>query len=178
MLDAKRTLVKSGPELWAEVSDPEALGRHFAAFGEIRITRTADASLVEWEGERAAGRLELEPSGFGTRVAIAAEPARVEIPAPPAPEPPEPPRRGWFAGRQPRRRRFRARRLEALAGATGAGAGRRTPDAVGRVRAAGAAIERRRGASSAPSPPCSTRSGAAHHRAVLAGLTAATARGA
>ena len=100
MPTVKRTLVKSGPELWAEVSDPEALGTHFEAFGEIRITRTADASLVEWEGERATGRLELEPSGFGTRVEIVGESASRELPtppAPPAPPPPEPPRRGWFA---------------------------------------------------------------------------------
>lgn len=97
MATVKRTLVKSGPELWAEVSDPEALGAHFAAFGPIRITRTADASLVEWEGERAAGRLALEPSGFGTRVEIAAEPADEELPPPPAPEPPPAPRAGLLA---------------------------------------------------------------------------------
>lgn len=100
MPTVKRTLVKSGPELWAEVSDPEALGNHFEAFGEIRITRTADAALVEWEGEKASGRLQLEPSGFGTRVEIVGEPASRELPtppAPPAPLAPEPPRRGWFA---------------------------------------------------------------------------------
>ncbi len=85
MLQAKRTLVKSGPELWAEVSDPEALGSHLAAFGPIRITRTADASLVEWEGERASGRLELAPAGFGTRVEIEARVLPAETrPAPPA----------------------------------------------------------------------------------------------
>ncbi len=97
MPTVKRTLVKSGPELWAEVSDPEALGTHFEAFGDIKITRTADASLVEWEGERAAGRLALEPSGFGTRVEIVGEPATQELPPVPAPPAPEPPKRGWFA---------------------------------------------------------------------------------
>jgi hypothetical protein len=97
MLTAKRTLVKSGPELWAEISDPEALGSLLEPFGEIRITRVADDSLVEWEGERAAGRLELEPSGFGTRVHLMAEVGRTELPAPPAPEAPPEPRRGWFA---------------------------------------------------------------------------------
>lgn len=122
MLEAKRTLVKSGPELWAEVSDPEALAGHLAPFGEIRITRTAENSLVEWEGERATGRLELEPSGFGTRVVLQAESTLVAVaaPPPPAPEPepvraPEPPpvvvaptpppaRQGFFArlfGRKP-----------------------------------------------------------------------------
>lgn len=88
MLTAKRTLVKSGPELWAEVSDPEALGSLFAPFGDIRITRLTNASLVEWEGERAAGRLELEPSGFGTRVHLSAEVAEL-------PPPPQPPRGFW-----------------------------------------------------------------------------------
>ncbi len=120
MLTAKRTLVKSGPELWAEVSDPEALGTLLEPFGEIRITRVADASLVIWEGERAAGRLELEPSGFGTRVNLIAEVAEV-------PPPPEP-KRGWFdrffrhppepgpgAGHAPRRGRGGARgTLDAL----------------------------------------------------------------
>jgi hypothetical protein len=96
MLTAKRTLVKSGPELWAEISDPAALGEHFAAFGEIRITRVADASLVEWEGERAAGRLALEPSGFGTKVELTAKVAQHELPPPPAPEHEPAPKVGFF----------------------------------------------------------------------------------
>src|SRR3954464_14519534 len=91
MLTAKRTLVKSGPELWAEISDPAALGEHFAAFGEIRITRVADASLVVWEGERAAGRLELEPSGFGTKVELSAEVATRVVDPEPVDLPPPPP---------------------------------------------------------------------------------------
>ena len=97
MLTAKRTLVKSGPELWAEVSDPEALGSLFAPFGEIRITRVTDASLVVWEGERAAGRLELEPSGFGTRVHLSAEVGARELPPPPASEPEPAPRPGFWS---------------------------------------------------------------------------------
>jgi hypothetical protein len=91
MLTAKRTLVKSGPELWAEVSDPEALGSLLEPFGEIRITRVTDASLVIWEGERAAGRLELEPSGFGTRVNLSAEIATL-----PPPGGRDPIKRSWF----------------------------------------------------------------------------------
>lgn len=97
MPTVKRTLVKSGPELWAEISDPAMLGEHFAAFGEIKITRTADAALVEWEGERAAGRLALEPAGFGTRVEIAAEPATREIASPPAPPPAPAPKPTFWA---------------------------------------------------------------------------------
>jgi hypothetical protein len=87
MLEAKRTLVKSAPELWAEVSDPAALARHLAPFGSVRIKRTEPDSLVEWEGERASGAVRLEPSGFGTKVTIG---ATVAGPAPPDPPPAEP----------------------------------------------------------------------------------------
>jgi hypothetical protein len=93
-MEAKRTLVKSPPELWAEVSDPGSLARHLGEFGEIRITRTEPESLVIWEGEKAAGRVELEPSGWGTRVTLTAEAAMV---APPPPAPVEPPRQGFWA---------------------------------------------------------------------------------
>ncbi|HZT54071.1 MAG TPA: hypothetical protein VE995_06790 [Gaiellaceae bacterium] len=68
-----RTLVKSPPELWAELSDPEALASHLEPFGEIRITRTEPESAVAWEGERARGHVALEPAGWGTRVTLTAE---------------------------------------------------------------------------------------------------------
>ena len=71
---AQRTLVKSPPELWAEVSDREALGRHLEPFGEIRITRLEPETTVAWEGDRARGTVELEASGWGTRVTITATP--------------------------------------------------------------------------------------------------------
>jgi hypothetical protein len=91
-MEAKRTLVKSPPELWAEVSDPGALARHLGEFGEIRITRTQPEAVVEWEADRATGCVRLEPSGWGTRVTLTAEPALVEqAPPPPAP------RKGFFA---------------------------------------------------------------------------------
>jgi len=91
MLEAKRTLVKSGPELWAEVSDPGALARHLAPFGSVRIVRTEPETLVAWEGEKAAGELSLEESGFGTRVVMTAAIVGAAPPAAPEPEPaPEP----------------------------------------------------------------------------------------
>src|SRR3954470_18409997 len=65
---AQRTLVKSPPELWAEVSDPGALAGHLGAFGDIRITRLDPESTVAWEGDRARGTVALEPSGGGTKV--------------------------------------------------------------------------------------------------------------
>jgi hypothetical protein len=91
---AQRTLVKSPPELWAEVSDVEALARHLGEFGEIRITRLDPETTVAWEGDRACGTVALEPSGWGTKVTITAKLA--EEAAPQAPDPvaeaePEPP---------------------------------------------------------------------------------------
>ena len=81
---AQRTLVKSPPELWAEVSDVDALARHLGEFGEIRITRLEPETTVAWEGDRACGTVALEPSGWGTKVTITAKLA--EVPEPEAPE--------------------------------------------------------------------------------------------
>ena len=47
--EVQRTLVKSPPELWAELSDPDALARHLSELGEIRITRVEPEEKVEWE---------------------------------------------------------------------------------------------------------------------------------
>src|SRR4051794_36770348 len=109
MAEAQRTLVKSPPELWAEVSDPEALARHLGAFGEIRITRTEPETTVAWEGDRACGTVELTPTGWGTKVTVRADElsARAEPEAAPKPDPPKsaepdpppaaPKRAGFFA---------------------------------------------------------------------------------
>ena len=100
-MEAKRTLVKSPPELWAELSDLTALARHLGEFGEIRITRTEPESVVEWEGDLASGSVRLEPSGWGTKVTLTALPVMLDPPPPepePEPEPPpEPPRPGFWA---------------------------------------------------------------------------------
>jgi len=124
---AQRTLVKSPPELWAEISDVEALARHLGGFGEIRITRLEPETAVAWEGDKVRGTVALEPSGWGTKVTltaaaleqppIAPEPEAVEAPepAPPEPEPqpeatetdtpaPQQERRGFFARLFGRRR--------------------------------------------------------------------------
>ena len=79
-MEAKRTLVKSPPELWAELSDISALAQHLGEFGEIRITRTEPETVVEWEGDLASGSVRLEPSGWGTKVTLTAG-------VPPPPEP-------------------------------------------------------------------------------------------
>jgi hypothetical protein len=102
-MEAKRTLVKSPPELWAELSDISALARHLGEFGEIRITRTEPETVVEWEGDLATGSVRLEPSGWGTKVTLTALPVMLDPPPPepepePEPEPaPEPPRQGFWA---------------------------------------------------------------------------------
>jgi hypothetical protein len=92
-MHATRTLVKSPPELWSELSDAAALARHLGEFGEIRITRTEPESVVEWEGDTASGSVRLEPAGWGTRVTLTAD--LPEPPEPPEPEPPPEP--GFFA---------------------------------------------------------------------------------
>jgi len=85
-LTTKRTLVKSPPELWAEVSDLEALAKHLGEFGEIKITRLEPETTVVWEGDRVSGTVQLEPSGWGTKVTLTAELAAIEEPeAPEAP---------------------------------------------------------------------------------------------
>lgn len=96
MAEARRTLVKSPPELWAEISDPGCLAKHLGAFGEIRITRVEPETAVAWEGDRARGTVELEASGWGTKVRLTAETVEVEEPPAAPPEPvavaePEPP---------------------------------------------------------------------------------------
>ena len=71
-LTAKRTLVKSPPELWSELSEVERLARHLGAFGEIKITRLEPERTVAWEGEGASGTVSIEPSGWGTKVTMTA----------------------------------------------------------------------------------------------------------
>src|ERR1041384_3816029 len=90
-LTAKRTLVKSPPELWEELSEVEGLSKHFGAFGEIKITKLEPEHTVAWEGEHASGTVSIEASGWGTKVTLHAElPERDQGPSgeePPEPEP-------------------------------------------------------------------------------------------
>jgi hypothetical protein len=85
-VEAERTLVKSTPELWAELSEIALLAPMLTPFGEIRITHTVPETRIEWEGELARGCVELLPSGFGTRVRLSAQlaPALRAAPAPEA----------------------------------------------------------------------------------------------
>jgi hypothetical protein len=92
-LVAERRLVKSPPELWAELSEVERLAQHLDAFGEIRITKLEPESSVDWEGEHARGNVTIESSGWGTKVVLTAalpEPPEPEAEPEPDPPPPEP----------------------------------------------------------------------------------------
>jgi hypothetical protein len=68
--EAQRTLVKSPPELWAELSDPDSLARHLGELGPIRIVRVEPESIVEWEAEGVSGAVQIKPSGWGTKVTL------------------------------------------------------------------------------------------------------------
>jgi hypothetical protein len=97
-LSVNRTLVKSPPELWSELSEVERLANHLGEFGEITISRLDPEHTVAWEGEHACGSVELEASGWGTKVTMKAEVREPERDEPPAsvrgaqPAPPPPPR--------------------------------------------------------------------------------------
>ena len=72
-LEVARTLVKSPPELWAELSDVATLSRLLEeSFGEIAITRTSPESSLDWAATGARGSVELASSGWGTRVRLTA----------------------------------------------------------------------------------------------------------
>lgn len=80
--EVQRTLVKSPPELWAEISDPESLARHLGEFGQIRITRVQPEQKVEWEAEDASGTVVIKPSGWGTKVKLTVTRELAELAAP------------------------------------------------------------------------------------------------
>ncbi|MGH2911497.1 MAG: hypothetical protein ACRDJ3_03370 [Solirubrobacteraceae bacterium] len=83
--EVQRTLVKSPPELWAELSSPEALARHLGEFGDIKITSVEPETKVEWEAGTASGVVHLKQSGWGTKVTLSVtrNPSAPEEPAEP-----------------------------------------------------------------------------------------------
>jgi hypothetical protein len=90
--EVQRTLVKSPPELWAELSSADRLGYHLGEVGEVRVTKVESECRVEWEANGAKGVVELEQSGWGTRVTLSLtrELPAAEIEAPGEPLPSEP----------------------------------------------------------------------------------------
>ena len=82
--EVQRTLVKSPPELWSELSNPDALARHLSELGEIRITAVEPETKVEWETEGASGVVQLKQSGWGTRVTLSVTRTAPALEEPPA----------------------------------------------------------------------------------------------
>jgi hypothetical protein len=66
-IELERTLVKSPPELWEELSGIERW------LGEIEISEQEPPSRLTWVGRGTRGTIELEPSGWGTKVRARAE---------------------------------------------------------------------------------------------------------
>ena len=71
-IELERTLVKSPPELWEEIGSQEALGRWLP---DVRVNALDAPHRIEWSGPSARGVIELEASGWGTRVRAQAETA-------------------------------------------------------------------------------------------------------
>ena len=96
--EVQRTLVKSPPELWAELSDPTSLARHLGELGEIRITRVDPEQRVEWETTGASGSVAIKPSGWGTKLTRTVQHDGGAGEAPSTPEPASGPSPGEPAG--------------------------------------------------------------------------------
>jgi hypothetical protein len=92
--EVQRTLVKSPPELWAELSDPAALARHLGDLGDVgnmRIIRVHAEERVDWEADAISGSVLMKASGWGTKVTLRAsrELGEIEPPIAEATEAPE-----------------------------------------------------------------------------------------
>jgi hypothetical protein len=67
--EVTRTLVKSPPELWAELTGD----RLAEVVGEVTVRPTEPERELEWVAQGASGRARLEPSSWGTKVTLTAE---------------------------------------------------------------------------------------------------------
>lgn len=68
-VEVSRTLVKSPPELWAEL-EGDCLSK---AVGEVTIRPTEPERALAWEADGASGTAVLEPAGWGTKLTLTAE---------------------------------------------------------------------------------------------------------
>jgi hypothetical protein len=68
-VEVSRTLVKSPPELWGELS-ADCLEK---AVGVVTVTETEPERAIAWEGDGVRGTASLEPAGWGTKVTLTAE---------------------------------------------------------------------------------------------------------
>ena len=69
-IELERTLVKSPPELWEELAAPDGLSRWL---GDVRVLTAEPPHRLEWDNDVAAGVIELEASGWGTKVRALAD---------------------------------------------------------------------------------------------------------
>jgi hypothetical protein len=72
-VEVQRTLVKSPPELWEEVGSEQALSRWL---GQVRVSSERPPHRLEWDSDVARGVIELESSGWGTKIRAQAETTR------------------------------------------------------------------------------------------------------
>ena len=68
-IEVSRTLVKSPPELWAEL-EGDCLSQ---AVGEVTVRATEPERALSWQANGASGTAVLEPAGWGTKVTLTAE---------------------------------------------------------------------------------------------------------
>ena len=68
-IEVSRTLVKSPPELWAELG-PDCLEK---ALGEVSVEETEPERALAFQGAGVQGTAVLEPAGWGTKVTLTAE---------------------------------------------------------------------------------------------------------
>jgi hypothetical protein len=69
-IELERTLVKSPPEVWEELSSEPGLGRWL---DEVEVRESHAPNRIEWAARGVSGMIELEPSGWGTRVRAQAQ---------------------------------------------------------------------------------------------------------
>jgi hypothetical protein len=69
-IELERSVVKSAPELWDDLASKSRLN---GWLGEVRVSAAYPPYRLEWEARGASGVIELEPSGWGTRVRVQAE---------------------------------------------------------------------------------------------------------
>ena len=68
-VEVSRTLMKSPPELWAELEGD----RLNDAVGRVTVQPTEHERELAWEAEGMRGTARLEPSSWGTKVTLTAE---------------------------------------------------------------------------------------------------------
>jgi hypothetical protein len=74
-VELERTLVKSAPELWEELASEPGLRRWL---GDVSVSAADPPHRLEWGSEVASGVIELEASGWGTKVRAVASGDGVE----------------------------------------------------------------------------------------------------